>query len=114
MNRAIDKTTLGYLGSDFQYKLVKCFMEEPGYFASIYSVVEQNAFTETLLRQYVGSLKDYYRTTGIVPSYETLAIVLKQKARMQKASESLCEKTKQHGQCVSLPALTRLNILPIF
>ena len=94
MNRAIDKTTLGYLGSDFQYKLVKCFMEEPGYFASIYSVVEQNAFTETLLRQYVGSLKDYYRTTGIVPSYETLAIVLKQKARMQNELEEWDELTR--------------------
>ena len=87
MNRAIDKTTLGYLGSDFQYKLVKCFMEEPGYFASIYSVVEQNAVTESLLKRFVGTLKDYYSSTGIVPSYETMAIMLKQKARMENEIE---------------------------
>ncbi len=94
MNKPVDKTTLGYLGPDFQYKLVKCFMEEPGYFASIYSVVEQNAFTESLLKQYVGTLKDYYRTSGIIPSYETLAVLLKQKARMQNELEEWDELTK--------------------
>lgn len=87
MNRPVNKSDLGYLGSDFQYKLVKCFMEEPGYFPSIYGVVEQNAFTESLLKRFVGTLKDYYSTTGIVPSYETIAIMLKQKARMENEIE---------------------------
>ena len=87
MNRVVNKSTLQYLGPDFQYKLAKCFIEEPGYFTSIYSVVEQNAFTEPLLRQFVGTLKDYYSSTGIVPSYETLLIVLKQKARMENELE---------------------------
>ena len=94
MNRAINKSTLQYLGPDFQYKLAKCFIEEPGYFASIYSVVEQNAFTEPLLRQFVGTLKDYYSSTGIVPSYETLLIVLKQKARMENELEEWDELVK--------------------
>lgn len=94
MNRAVDKTTLGYLGPDFQYKLVKCFMEEPGYFASIYSVIEQNAFTESLLKRYVGTLKDYYSERGIVPSYETMSIMLKQKARMENEVEEWDELTK--------------------
>ena len=94
MNRAINKSTLQYLGPDFQYKLAKCFIEEPGYFASIYSVIEQNAFTEPLLRQFVGTLKDYYCSTGIVPSYETLLIVLKQKARMENELEEWDELVK--------------------
>ena len=94
MNRAINKSTLQYLGPDFQYKLAKCFIEEPGYFSSIYSVVEQNAFTEPLLRQFVGTLKDYYSSTGIVPSYETLLIVLKQKARMENELEEWDELIK--------------------
>ena len=94
MNRAINKSTLQYLGPDFQYKLAKCFIEEPGYFSSIYSVVEQNAFTEPLLRQFVGTLKDYYSSTGIVPSYETLLIVLKQKARMENELEEWDELVK--------------------
>ncbi len=87
MNKAIDKTNLGYLGSEFQYRLVKCFIEEPGYFASIYSVVEQNTFTEPLLRQFVGALKDYYNTTSATPSYETMLILLKQRARMESELE---------------------------
>lgn len=94
MNRAINKSTLQYLGPDFQYKLAKCFIEEPGYFSSVYSVVEQNAFTEPLLRQFVGTLKDYYSSTGIVPSYETLLIVLKQKARMENELEEWDELVK--------------------
>lgn len=94
MNRAINKSTLQYLGPDFQYKLAKCFIEEPGYFTSIYSVIEQNAFTEPLLRQFVGTLKDYYSSTGIVPSYETLLIMLKQKARMENELEEWDELIK--------------------
>lgn len=91
MNKPIDKSTLGYLGADFQYKLVKCFIEEPGFFSGIYSVVEQNSFTEPLLRKVVGALKDYYAATSIVPSYETIATVLKQKARMENELEELDE-----------------------
>lgn len=94
MNRLVNKNTLQYLGPDFQYKLAKCFIEEPGYFTSIYSVVEQNAFTEPLLRVFVGTLKDYYSQTGIVPSYETLLIMLKQKARMENELEEWDELVK--------------------
>ena len=94
MNRSINKSTLQYLGPDFQYKLAKCFIEEPGYFTSIYSVVEQNAFTEPLLKQFVGTLKDYYSTNGIVPSYETLLIILKQKARTENELEEWDELVK--------------------
>ena len=82
MNKPVDKTQLGYLGTDFQYKLAKCFVEEPGYFQSIYSVVEPNAFTESSLRQFVGTLKDYYTSNGIVPSYETLLMILKSKVKL--------------------------------
>lgn len=91
MSKPIDKSTLGYLGADFQYKLVKCFIEEPGFFSGIYSVVEQNSFTEPLLRKVVGALKDYYSATSVVPSYETIATVLKQKARMENELEELDE-----------------------
>lgn len=94
MSRVIDKSNLGYLGPDFQYKLVKCFIEEPGLFSSINSVVEQNTFTEPLLRQFVGALKDYYHTTSIVPSYETILTILKQKARMENELEEWDELVK--------------------
>ncbi len=81
MGKAIDKSTLGYLDIDFQYKLAKCFIEEPHFFSEISSIVDQNAFTDSLLRTFVGTLKDYYYKESVVPSYETMGTALKSKAK---------------------------------
>ena len=81
-NQKIDKSNLGYLGSEYQYRLVKSLIEEPGYFSSIYNIVEQNTFTEPILKQIVGVMKDYYQDNGHTPSYDGLGYILKQKARM--------------------------------
>lgn len=81
MGKAIDKSTLGYLDIDFQYKLAKCFMEEPHFFSEISTIVDQNAFTDSLLRTFVGTLKDYYFKESVVPSYETMGIALKTRAK---------------------------------
>ena len=58
MGKAIDKSTLGYLGIDFQYKLVKFFVEDHNFFEEISDIVDQNAFTEQILRVFVGTLKN--------------------------------------------------------
>ena len=81
MGKAIDKSTLGYLDVDFQYKLTKCFIEEPHFFSEISTIVDQNAFTDSLLRTFVGTLKDYYYKESVVPSYETMGTALKSKAK---------------------------------
>lgn len=81
MGKAIDKSNLGYLDVDFQYKLTKCFIEEPHFFSEISNIVDQNAFTDSLLRTFVGTLKDYYYKESVVPSYETMATALKSKAK---------------------------------
>ena len=83
MAKAIDKSTLGYLDIEFQYKLVKCFIEEPHFFSEISTIVDQNAFTDSLLRIFVGTLKDYYYRESVVPSYETMGIAQKSKAKSQ-------------------------------
>lgn len=96
MSKTIDKTNLGYLGADYQYRLVKAFVEEPGYFQDVYTIVEQNAFTEPLLRQFVGTLKDYYVSCGgVMPSYSTLSTLLKQKARVDTDLEEWDELIKK-------------------
>lgn len=77
MARPIDKTNLGYLGTDYQYQLVKCFIEEPSYFQEVSPIVDQNTFTEPLLKRFVGALKDYHSIHNVVPSYSTLLYVLK-------------------------------------
>lgn len=83
MGKAIDKTNLGYLGTDYQYRIVKCFIEEPKFFQEINSIVNQNMFTMPLLRTFVGALKDYYVKYDVVPSYETMRSILSQKARTE-------------------------------
>lgn len=76
----ISKDNLGYLGVDFQYKLVKIFIEDPNYFVDFRDIINQNAFTDTYLKTVVGVIKDYYDKNDVVPSYDMLLIKLREKA----------------------------------
>ena len=77
----INKSDLGYLGEDFQFKLVKYFMEDLSFFREIYSIVDQNMFTQPHLRVFVGVLKEYYIANDTIPSYSTMSIALSSKAK---------------------------------
>jgi len=77
----IKKNDFGYLGTDYQFKLSKIFLEEPKFFEDLSSIVNQNAFTEPHLRFIVGIIKDYYTSKGVIPTYEMLNILLKDKLR---------------------------------
>ena len=72
----IDKTKLGYLGADFQYRLVKMFIEEPKYFEKMESIIDQNMFTENSLRNIVRILKDEFSEHSNVPDYITINTIL--------------------------------------
>lgn len=69
--------TLEYLGVDFQYKLVKLFIEDSNFFVSINNIVDQNMFTEDVLRRIVGFMKDRYNECGIPPVYEDLELYVR-------------------------------------
>ena len=75
----IEKRTLGFLGADYQYRLVNAFIEDGKFFKDTYSIIEQNAFTEPCLRGIVGVMKDYYNVYGSVPSYGLIEIKLREK-----------------------------------
>ena len=77
----IDKNNLGYLGIEFQYKLAKIFVEEADFFRDVVTIVDQNAFNDSLLRTFIGILKDYYSKSGVTPSYDMLNILLREKAK---------------------------------
>lgn len=79
MATKIDRNNLGFLGIEFQYRLCKAFMEDNQFFSSIYSVVNQNMFTDPYLRTFVGVLKDYYEKYNVVPSYPIMDIELRAK-----------------------------------
>lgn len=79
-DKSLKKDNLGFLGVDFQYKLIKAFIEEPGFFKELYPIVNQNVFSEALMRTFVGSLKEYFKEWDSAPSYETIKMILNSKA----------------------------------
>lgn len=93
----IDKSNLGYLGKEYQYRLVKCFVEDAKFFNSIANIVEPAFFTDVLLRMFVSVIRDYYRKESMVPSYELICIKMKEKATNEielAETDSLIHKLK--------------------
>ena len=74
------KNTLGYLGIDFQYKLIAAFIERPKFFKDLYSIIDQNMFTETYLKTIVGVMKEYYAKYDVTASYDIISIKLRDKS----------------------------------
>ena len=79
MSRNVDKSTLGYLGIDFQLKLVKCFFEDHTYFTSIQEIIDQNMFTNEHLRRIVGFMKDRYNFNETVTTYFEMETIIRSK-----------------------------------
>ena len=75
-----ERKDLGYLGEDFQYKLVHTFMEDKEFFKELNNIVDQNMFTDSTLKMYVGLMKEYYEREEVVPSYTMMGIALNEKA----------------------------------
>lgn len=97
INNKINKDNLGFLGVDFQYKLIKAFIEEPDFFKELYPIVNQNVFSEALMRTFVGTLKDYYKQWDYCPSYETMRVLMNNKCSTQidlEQSESFINHVK--------------------
>lgn len=67
---------LGYLGIEFQYRLVKALMEDKELFRDLNPIIDQNMFTDFNLKRFVGIMKDYYNRVSSFPSYEMMKIEL--------------------------------------
>lgn len=91
----IDKSKLGYLGEDFQYKLIHTFMEEKGFFKDLNSIIDQNMFTDPMLKVFVGVMKEYYEREESVPSYTMMGIELNHKAHNEIERETFQEVLKK-------------------
>ena len=46
MSKLVSRSNLGYLGSDYQYKLVSTFVNDPSFFVDLVTIIDQNTFTE--------------------------------------------------------------------
>lgn len=82
---------LAYLGDDFQRRLVHAFMEDKDFFKDISNIVDQNMFTNTVVKAYVSLLKNYLEKQSVVPSYTMMSIVINDKVRNEVDKASLIE-----------------------
>ena len=73
----VNKNDLGFLGEEYQKLFVKCLIEDKQYFGELYSVLDQNKFTNENLRRIVGFMKDRYAEVEIVPSYSDLKVIIR-------------------------------------
>ena len=80
MFKETDKTDLGFLGEEFQYKLIHELMDDKELFMDLSSIINQNMFTDPNLKVYVGLMKEYYNKHDVVPSYDIMRIQLLDKA----------------------------------
>lgn len=78
MAKVVNKTNLGYLGTDYQYKLVSSFVNDPQFFVDLISIIDQNMFTELYLKKIVGIMKDYYNKHSSVPRFDMILMKLKE------------------------------------
>lgn len=72
---------LGYLGEDAQYQIIKALVEDDDFFRRMYSILNQNAFTNQTLRQIAGILKDTWKESGKHVTYKQLELLLVEKAK---------------------------------
>lgn len=72
---------LGYLGENFQQRLIHAFMEDGDFFTDLVSIIDQNMFTNVIMRTYVGFMKDYYQKYEVAPSYNVMNTYLRDKIR---------------------------------
>lgn len=71
---------LGFLGEDFQCKLVHSFVEDKEFFKDLCDIVDQNLFTDPNLKTFVGVMREYYKKMQSVPNYDTMKILLSEKS----------------------------------
>jgi replicative DNA helicase len=92
-----NRENLGYLGEDFQYKLVHEFMDNHTFFEDLNTIIDQNMFTDPNLKVIVGVIKNYYEKYNVVPDYENVGIELRDLSHSNKEVEiylSVLDKVK--------------------
>ena len=77
--KEVQRGNLGYLGLEFQYRLISSFFVEQGFFGDLNNIIDQNMFTDSHLRGIVATIKDYYNKYGSMISYEMLIIKINEK-----------------------------------
>ncbi|WP_406539136.1 DnaB-like helicase C-terminal domain-containing protein [Fibrobacter sp.] len=72
-----NKTDFGYMGSDFQYIAAKSLIENQQLFKDLYKILDQNCFSDPIIKKIIGTEKDMYSKNKQVPSYMEIEWKLK-------------------------------------
>ena len=74
-----NKKDLGYLGEDFQFKLVHEFLSDNEFFSELHDLVTPNEFTNPYLKEIVCIIKDWYSEYGLLIDYSNLKTKIRSK-----------------------------------
>jgi KaiC/GvpD/RAD55 family RecA-like ATPase len=97
-----NRENLGYLGEEFQYKLVHEFIGNHVFFEDLNCIIDQNMFTDPNLKTIVGVMKNYHEKYETVPDYDLIGIELRNLSHSDKEVETyLAVLDKIKGICPS-------------
>jgi replicative DNA helicase len=83
-----NRENLGYLGEEFQYKLVHEFIGNHAFFEDLNGIIDQNMFTDPNLKTIVGVMKNYHEKYETVPDYDNIGIELREISHSDKERET--------------------------
>ena len=86
---------LGYLGTEFQYRLAHHFMDDKKFFRDVSDMVDTNMFTDVNVRRFMGTLKNFFDINDYVPSYEQAEIELRSTTNSDQDIEFVVEIVKK-------------------
>ena len=72
----IDKNKLGYLGLDFQYRLLQQILIDRKFGETIIDILDPNYFEDSFLRIVGGKIKDNYEEYEVIPDINSLESIL--------------------------------------
>lgn len=95
-----EKDDLSYQSPEFQYYCVKALVEEPGFLAGVYKILDNNKFSTDPLRSVVGIIKEFYKDNKMVPSWNDVLFKANSRNRDKDWQETVVELVKH---CQQLP-----------
>ena len=95
MGKVKSKTDLGYLGENYQYLLVKYFIETPKFFINLVPILDQNMFTDEHLRRIVGMMKDRYIKNGLCTNYNDIDVLIRSSVSDKITIDLMLEKINE-------------------
>ena len=85
----INKNDLGYLGIDFQYRLIQQILLDRKFGESIIDIIKPNYFDDIFLRTVCGKIIDNYEEYEVIPGFNDLQSILFENIS-DKADKLIC------------------------